>query len=526
VYGTRVSPAGTVVDSAGLCVSHECFDQEDPAVVFDGVNFVVAWSGRTMTANDDVFCNRVTSEGTVPDTQQIAVSSQLAWQWYPAVCYDGSSFLVVWQDHRVTWDIYGARVTPDGVRLDPQGIPISTAPIDQGSVAVGRGSSNSLLAWTDGRGPGSLGIYAARVMPDGTAPDTDGIAVMTGHTAEGPAVSFDGGNFLVVWEQSGWQIHGARVTPDGTVLDTGGFAVSNGNHDLGADVGFDGSNYLVVWARGYSVARKICGARVRPDGTVLDTLGITIAEGPGDRWAPKVDAGPAGFLVVWTDERGGLQDIYGARVTAEGVVLDPSGIAVSDVPGHEIQPDVCYDGANFQVVWHDTRGDSSDIFGATVTPEGAVLDRGQIVAQAGGQIAPALAHGAGSHMLLAYQSWTGEAGGRFYNDQRIWGKLGPLGGVAEELSGVPADYLLSVAPNPLTSASSVMYALPGSGNVSLRLYDIAGRLVSTLASGYHAAGTYSLPITASGLEQKLAAGIYVVRLDSDGRRTTQKLVVE
>jgi hypothetical protein len=71
-----------------------------------------------------------------------------------------------------------------------------------------------------------------------------------------------------------------------------------------------------------------------------------------------------------------------------------------------------------------------------------------------------------------------------------------------------------------------MYALPGSGNVSLKLYDIAGRLVSTLASGYHAAGTYSLPITASGLEQKLAAGIYVIRLDSDGRRTTQKLVVE
>ena len=231
----------------------------------------------------------------------------------------------------MTWDIYGARVTPDGLRLDPQGIPISTAPIDQGSVAVGRGSSSSLVAWTDGRGPGSLGIYAARVMPDGTVPDTDGIAVKTGHTAQWPAVSFDGSNFLVVWEQSGWQIHGARVTPDGTVLDSAGFAVSNGDYDLYADVGFDGTNYLVVWARGHSVAREICGARSGRTGPCSTHSESRLPKVPATdgrpKWMPDL-------RVSWSSGQMSAavsHDIYGARVTAEGVVLDPSGIAVSDL---------------------------------------------------------------------------------------------------------------------------------------------------------------------------------------------------
>jgi len=523
VYGTRVSPAGVVMDSAGLCISYDCFHQEDPAVAFDGVNLLVAWSGLTAWAGEDVFCTRVTPEGTVPDTQRIAVSFQLDWQWYPAAAYDGSNFLVVWQDHRVTWDIYGARVSPDGRRLDPRGIPISTAPLDQGSVAVGRGTSNSLVAWTDGRNLGGLGVYAARVMPDGTVPDTAGIAVKTGGTATGPAVGSDGSNFLVVWGQN-WRIFGARVTPDGAVLDSESFTISNGPDDYGASVGFDGTNYLVVWTGGSPNLREICGARVQRDGTVLDHFQITNSAGMGGRWGPRVDSDSAGFLVVWTDERGGSRDIYGARVTSDGTVLDSAGIAISASSGTEALPAVCFDGTNFQVVWLDSRGDSSDIFGAVVTPEGVVLDRGQIVAQPGAQKSPALAHGAGNQLFLAYQSWTEEAEGRSYNDQRIWGRLGPLGGVAQERRGALPGCLLSVAPNPLTSAASVMYTLSRPGNVSQKLYNVAGKLVGTLASGYHPAGCHAYRLSPTAY--RLSAGVYILKFETEGYRVTEKLVVE
>jgi hypothetical protein len=47
----------------------------------------------------------------------------------PAVAFDGANFLVTWQDCRsdTSFDIYAARVTPQGTVLDPNGIPVSTA---------------------------------------------------------------------------------------------------------------------------------------------------------------------------------------------------------------------------------------------------------------------------------------------------------------------------------------------------------------------------------------------------------------
>jgi M6 family metalloprotease-like protein len=81
---------------------------------------------------------------------------------------------------------------------------------------------------------------------------------------------------------------------------------------------------------------------------------------------------------------------------------------------------------------------------------------------------------------------------------------------------------LSVAPNPFTSTTTINYTLPSSGNVSLKLYDVTGTLVTTLASGYHNAGTSSFLVPRSSL----SSGIYLLKFAADGNTITTKLIIE
>ncbi len=84
------------------------------------------------------------------------------------------------------------------------------------------------------------------------------------------------------------------------------------------------------------------------------------------------------------------------------------------------------------------------------------------------------------------------------------------------------DFKLSISPNPFTSLTHVSYTLPKSGSVALRLYDVAGQLVTTLAQGYTLAGNHSALLNAD----KLAHGIYLLKFESEGYSTTSKLIIE
>jgi hypothetical protein len=85
-------------------------------------------------------------------------------------------------------------------------------------------------------------------------------------------------------------------------------------------------------------------------------------------------------------------------------------------------------------------------------------------------------------------------------------------------------FALSITPNPFTSRASISYSLPNAGNVSLRLYDISGKLVVTLVSGYRPAGAYSYSLLTTHYPP--ARGVYLLKFASEGCSTTEKLIIE
>jgi hypothetical protein len=88
------------------------------------------------------------------------------------------------------------------------------------------------------------------------------------------------------------------------------------------------------------------------------------------------------------------------------------------------------------------------------------------------------------------------------------------------------QFALSVSPNPFTSSlsPSISYSLPVAGNVSLKLFDVTGKLVTTLVSGYHPAGSYAYRLSPTA--HRLSAGVFILKLETEGNQATAKLIVE
>ncbi|GAB4378992.1 MAG: hypothetical protein Kow0042_27960 [Calditrichia bacterium] len=76
-------------------------------------------------------------------------------------------------------------------------------------------------------------------------------------------------------------------------------------------------------------------------------------------------------------------------------------------------------------------------------------------------------------------------------------------------------------PNPFNSATTIDFALPEKSYIRLVVYDIAGRLVKTLAEGVYDAGHHRIQLTAGDW----ASGIYIYHFVSDKFTARKKMLL-
>ena len=392
IYGARIAPDGAVLDPAGVPVAVGTNGKGTPAIACDGATCLVAYMEFQSTMSWDVYAVRVSDAGVRLDAAPITVAARAGIQWYPAVAAGGGSFLVAWADESSGVSaVYGARVDAAGNVLDPAGIRITTSADAMRFPAVAWSDDHFLALWER-----TVGIYpqiwGARVGADGIVKDAAGFAVAaTGASAsqKGAAAACDGTSCLAVWADNGsgnYDVLGARVTGAGTVLDPTGIVISSGaDEQLSPAVAWNddpsAKAYLVVWqdlrsSQGPNQRYDVYGVRLSSDGVTLDAAGIAISTAQSAQSAPSVaSGGAAGWLAVWDDKRSlAYTDIYGARVTGAGVVQEPSGIRITSRSLYELSPAVAFDGTRWLVVWYDGNGSAYDIYGARVSTAGAVLD--------------------------------------------------------------------------------------------------------------------------------------------------------
>jgi hypothetical protein len=129
----------------------------------------------------------------------------------------------------------------------------------------------------------------------------------------------------------------------------------------------------------------------------------------------------------------------------------------------------------------------------------------------------------------------GQTAAGFITGSNYWALIGfwlPEGqvGVREQAyspnQGPLRTRLYMPQPNPFRTHLAIRYSLAAEGRVELRVHDLTGRVVRTLAAGVMRPGRYSSSWNgADDRGRELARGVYFCRFAAGDYRATEKLVL-
>ncbi len=334
-------------------------DGDTANIAFDGSRYLVVYY-----QDGDLYGRFLTTSGTADTPFVIATGSGN--QSRADVAYNGSYYLVTYEDNgasRVKVQVVDSSGTLIGTPLI-----LTNATTSQTIPAVASDGSGFLVVWQDGRNSGTdyFDVRGHLIDVDGSGnASLNGTEFMVSPAAESqswPNIAYGGGTYLVSWTLDPFfnanllDIQAALVSSTGTVssaIDVNTATGFQGTREAG--IAFNGSNFLIVTHDTRSGSGDVYGSRISPSGMLLDgpaaTGGILISDnaGFGSPHRPKVAAGNNGWLVVW-----GGTDVRGARVSADGMVLDATGPDLFVTSGSQWDPEVAFDGVNFLTTWRSS----------------------------------------------------------------------------------------------------------------------------------------------------------------------------
>jgi hypothetical protein len=337
IYGARVSPSGAVLDPAGILLgSGDEFETvSNPTVAGGGGKFFVVWEREPEGTYDDLDAALVTNAGVVQRQWGLTfVDNQ---QSNPVAAWNGKLFLAVWEDQpdATQQDIFGARVTRDGLTLDgcssdscpngdDPGIAISVGPNDETAPAVAANDDYFVAAWTDANTATPTDIRDAGVAVNGSIlafGSTFDISTAAGAQSQ-PSIARSGDTFLIAW--------------------------SDRRSDPSSDV--------------YSTLIQP-GSEFDFDSTPLSPNGVLVSAANRAQSMPSVARRGTGYVVVWLDRRNSTFDVYGSRVGPAGAVLDPAGVPIAASNRIETDPAAVAGSGNQLVAYrHPTSAGATRVF--------------------------------------------------------------------------------------------------------------------------------------------------------------------
>ncbi len=235
-------------------------------------------------------------------------------------------------------------------------------------VVTGLADGSSVVAWSsDGQDGSMWGVYARKLSPAGAPTGAAEFKVnqYTQYNQRKPAVTtLANGNFVVAWisEQerayNSIDVYARIYTPAGVPI-TDELPINSGTLTCDTpDVApLNDGGFTVVWAQKDSVPTNswdIWGRAFSPSGSPRGADFRINTYLYGDQYGPKIAAGPAGSMVVWTSmgQDGSREGVFGRFLRAGAEPMGDEVQVNTTTVSQQFHPAVAWDGVNkFLVVW-------------------------------------------------------------------------------------------------------------------------------------------------------------------------------
>lgn len=380
-------------------------------------------------------------------------------------------------------DIYGIRFDLNGIRVDDEPIVINNGTYNQARPRVAWNGENFLVTWLTERDAYFYDdVMAARVSEDGAVLDNPPITVRQDVTEVWPHVTSDGTNWLVAWHE--WigldnGIMGARIAPDGILLD-------NPPVTLVGDGVFSWEMFDFAWATDeYLIVfpgAGVRGQRFTSDLQPIDPVPFPIQLGSNfESRKPRVATNGTDFFVVWHEQMSYVNDrVVGARVTHDGQVLDSNGIVVEGASEYVwFEPVVEWDGT-FWWVAHESDADQfdTDLVAKRIRPNGTIVDPDGIMVrstphyQSQPDIQPAVGGGVKVFWMEPY-----EGGGPFDLLKADIAQVGTVGPVEGVPMGLPKQQWTRFASHDGIHMAVYLSEISGESRVMAQRFDTDGNAI-------------------------------------------------
>jgi hypothetical protein len=282
------------------------------------------------------------------------------------------------------------------------------------SIAYNPDADIFFVMWIEDRGDGP-NIYSKRMfsnaLPQG-GPQRSGTAVLRSSRSSGPVARHDPAliynpdmeEYYLVWseetsDEDGQDVFGVRVS-------AAGYARSNPRRLVGGPgdqshpaIAYHPTRqtYLLVWEDNARDIDEVWGLRVRSNG-IPNGRAFAMVQGTSNSQDPSVARNGDGFLVVWVDDRRGNSDIYGRRVSINGLPIGGTSGKEYTLAGsidEEFSPSLDPTSGTLVYNLYDPLT-GLDVVGVQVYPSGTTraARRNGIVVPAADQASPATARNA------------------------------------------------------------------------------------------------------------------------------------